>query len=49
MLFINRLALDACQSAGVQLKVLGELDQAELPQPVGRWVELPLYFAPSQA
>jgi hypothetical protein len=44
VLLINRPALDACRSAGVQLKVLGELDEGEVPQPVGRWVALPLYF-----
>jgi len=44
LLFINRPAQEACRRAGVALNIVSELDEEGLPDPIGRLVQLPLYF-----
>jgi hypothetical protein len=44
MLFVNRTAQAACDEAGIKLNVIAEMDEDQLPQPLGRFVLLPLYF-----
>ena len=44
VLFVNRPAQAVCDEAGIKLNVIAEMDEDQLPQPLGRFVVLPLYF-----
>jgi len=43
VLFMNRPAVEVCTNAGMELNLLSEVDEDDLPHPVGVFLKLPLY------